>query len=80
MGRVGAFCFEVVESFVYICVINENYMNWDNIKTVFVDLDDTIWWFSENSKVALRHVYDKFELSKYERKILSCGICITMVK
>ena len=66
MGRVGAFCFEVVESFVYICVINENYMNWDNIKTVFVDLDDTIWWFSENSKVALRHVYDKFELSKYE--------------
>lgn len=37
----------------------------DNIKTVFVDLDDTIWWFSENSKVALRHVYDKFGLSAF---------------
>ena len=41
-------------------------MKWDNIKTVFVDLDDTIWWFTENSKVALRHVYDKFNLSEYE--------------
>ena len=28
----------------------------EGIKTVFVDLDDTIWWFTENSKVALRHV------------------------
>ena len=37
----------------------------EGIKTVFVDLDDTIWWFTENSKVALRHVYDKFGLSQY---------------
>ena len=40
-------------------------MNWDNVKTVFVDLDDTIWWFTENSKKALRHVYDKYGLAKY---------------
>ena len=40
-------------------------MTWDNIKTVFVDLDDTIWWFTENSKLALRHVYDKFGISEY---------------
>ena len=40
-------------------------INWGDIKTVFVDLDDTIWWFTENSKVALRHVYDKFNLSSY---------------
>ena len=39
--------------------------DWSNIKTVFVDLDDTIWWFTENSKVALRHVYDRFGLAKY---------------
>lgn len=39
--------------------------DWRGIKTVFVDLDDTIWWFTENSKVALRHVYDKFGLSAY---------------
>lgn len=37
----------------------------NQIKTVFVDLDDTLWWFSENSKVALRHVYDEFGLSQY---------------
>lgn len=36
------------------------------IKTVFVDVDDTIWWFTENSKVALRHVYDAFGLSKWQ--------------
>lgn len=35
------------------------------IKTVFVDLDDTLWWFTENSKIALRHVYDTFGLDKY---------------
>lgn len=40
-------------------------MELNGIKTVFVDLDDTIWWFTENSKLALRHVYDKFELSRY---------------
>lgn len=40
----------------------------NNIKTVFIDLDDTLWWFTENSKVALRHVYDKFELYKYSPK------------
>lgn len=39
--------------------------DWSNIKTVFVDLDDTIWWFTENSKVALRHVYDKFGLADF---------------
>ena len=39
--------------------------DWTKIKTVFVDLDDTIWWFTENSKVALRHVYDKFGLAEF---------------
>lgn len=36
-----------------------------NISTVFIDLDDTIWWFTENSKVSLRHVYDSFGLSQW---------------
>ena len=36
------------------------------IKTVFVDVDDTIWWFTENSKLSLRYVYDHFGLSAYE--------------
>ena len=35
------------------------------IKTVFVDVDDTIWWFTENSKLLLRYVYDHFGLSAY---------------
>ncbi len=39
--------------------------DWSNIRTVFVDLDDTLWWFTENSKVALRHVYDVYELGKW---------------
>lgn len=33
------------------------------IKTVFIDIDDTLWWFTENSKVALRHSYDLFGLA-----------------
>lgn len=37
----------------------------ENIKTVFIDLDDTLWWFSENTKVAIRYVYDKYELSRW---------------
>lgn len=37
-----------------------------DIRTVFVDVDDTLWWFTENSKASLRHVYDHFGLS-------SCG-------
>lgn len=36
------------------------------IKTVFVDVDDTVWWFTENSKLSLRHVYDHFGLSRWE--------------
>jgi len=37
----------------------------DRIKTVFIDLDDTLWWFTENSKVALRYVYEKFEIDRW---------------
>ena len=33
-------------------------MKMEGIKTVFIDIDDTLWWFTENSKVALRHVFD----------------------
>lgn len=36
----------------------------EGIKTVFVDLDDTVWWFSENSLAALRHVYDVYGLER----------------
>lgn len=36
----------------------------DDIKTVFIDLDDTIWDFTANSKVAMRMVYDKFGLNE----------------
>lgn len=34
--------------------------------TVFIDIDDTLWWFTENSKVAFRHTYDKFEIYNIE--------------
>ncbi len=36
----------------------------ENIKTVFVDLDDTIWDFTANSKVAMKQVYAKYGLEK----------------
>ena len=36
------------------------------IKTVFVDVDDTVWWFTENSKLSLRHVYDAFGLAAWQ--------------
>lgn len=53
--------------FVYFCVMNERMQG---IVTVFVDIDDTLWWFTENSKVALRHVFDAYGLERmcaYER-------------
>lgn len=37
----------------------------DGIKTVFVDLDDTIWWFSKNSLSSLRHVYELYEINRF---------------
>lgn len=40
------------------------------IVTVFVDIDDTLWWFTKNSKLALRHTFDAFDISSvctYER-------------
>lgn len=40
------------------------------IVTVFVDIDDTLWWFTENSKLALRHTFNAFDISSvctYER-------------
>lgn len=40
------------------------------IVTVFVDIDDTLWWFTENSKLALRYTFDAFDISSvctYER-------------
>ena len=41
-----------------------------NVKTVFLDIDDTLWWFTENSKVAFAHVYNQHGLERlcsYER-------------
>ena len=37
----------------------------DGITTVFLDVDDTLWWFTENSKVALDHTYHKFHLADW---------------
>ncbi len=37
----------------------------DGITTVFLDVDDTLWWFTENSKVALDHTYHKFHLDDW---------------
>lgn len=34
-------------------------------KTVFIDLDDTLWDFSGNSKIAMKHVYQQFDFSRY---------------
>lgn len=36
-----------------------------NISTVFIDLDDTVWWFTENSKLSLRHVFDHFGMAEF---------------
>ncbi len=30
------------------------------ITTIFIDIDDTLWWFTENSKTAMRLTYDHF--------------------
>ena len=45
--------------FPYLCSMNEKMQG---ITTVFIDIDDTLWWFTENSKVALRHVFDAYQL------------------
>lgn len=38
----------------------------DGISTVFIDIDDTLWWFTENSKVAFRHTYDTMGIAEIE--------------
>lgn len=32
----------------------------ENIRTVFVDIDDTVWWTAENSKVAMGELFTEF--------------------
>lgn len=47
-------------------------VDFSSIKTVFIDLDDTIWDFTANSKVAMRKVYAKYGFESqcpYERFI-----------
>ncbi len=34
-------------------------------QNIFIDLDDTIWNFRTNSKIALEIIYDRYELSEY---------------
>lgn len=36
-----------------------------NIETIFIDLDDTLWNFTENSKIALRHVYEANDIAQW---------------
>lgn len=38
----------------------------DGITHAFVDIDDTLWWFTENSKVAFRHTYDVMHVNEIE--------------
>ena len=37
----------------------------DGITTVFLDVDDTLWWFTENSKVALDHTYRMCDIGSW---------------
>lgn len=34
------------------------------VVTVFIDIDDTLWWFTENSKLTLRHTFDVFQMER----------------
>lgn len=36
----------------------------DHITTVFLDIDDTLWWFSRNSALTFRHIFDLFDLGQ----------------
>lgn len=38
----------------------------NGITTAFVDLDDTLWWFTANSRVALAHTYSHFHIEQWE--------------
>ncbi|MFI3240289.1 MAG: YjjG family noncanonical pyrimidine nucleotidase [Bacteroidales bacterium] len=35
------------------------------IETLYIDLDDTLWDFSANAKVALHYIYDKYNIVEY---------------
>ncbi len=37
----------------------------DGIETLYIDLDDTIWDFSANAKIALRYIYDKYNVKQF---------------
>ncbi len=38
----------------------------EGVTTVFVDLDDTLWDFGANSRLALRHTYDHFGIARWQ--------------
>lgn len=37
----------------------------DGVETLYIDLDDTIWDFSANAKIALHYIYDKYNIAEY---------------
>ena len=46
--------------FLYLCHLTMQTMNFPEITTIFLDVDDTLWWFTENSKVALEEAFHDF--------------------
>ena len=46
--------------FLYLCHLTMQTMNFSEITTIFLDVDDTLWWFTENSKVALEEAFYDF--------------------
>lgn len=36
-------------------------------KSIFIDLDDTVWAFSENARDTFQDMYDKYHFDRYFR-------------
>lgn len=59
-------------------------------RSIFIDLDDTVWAFTENARDTFQDMYDKYHFDRYFRSFLifipctvgrmrSCGMNMVLV-
>lgn len=45
-------------------------------RSIFIDLDDTVWAFTENARDTFQDMYDKYHFDRYFRSFRIFILCI----
>ena len=45
-------------------------------RSIFIDLDDTVWAFTENARDTFQDMYDKYHFDRYFRSFSHFILCI----